>query len=70
MNFFTRRKILKSTNPKDLIPVRVYGHDEFEGKVIILVPKFESRWIHVLFPNTEKLFFRIKLELNHVRSIR
>jgi len=30
--------------------------------VIILVPKFESMWIHVLFPRTERLFYRIKLD--------
>jgi hypothetical protein len=62
MNFFQRRKILKGNNPGDLVPVRAYGHDEVEGKVTILVPKFESRWIHVLFPRTEKLFYRIKLD--------
>lgn len=62
MNFLTRRRILKSTDPKDLIPVRTYGHDEVEGKVVILVPKFESKWIHNLFPNTQMLFYRIKLD--------
>ena len=62
MNFLKRRRILKSTNTSDLIPVRVYGHDEVEGKVIILVPKFESRLIQILFPRTQLLFFRIKLD--------
>ena len=30
--------------------------------MIILVPKFESRVIHTLFPRTQMLFYRIKLD--------
>jgi hypothetical protein len=62
MNFLKRRRILKSTNTSDLIPIRVYGHDEIEGKVVILVPKFENKIIHTLFPRTQLLFYRIKLD--------
>jgi hypothetical protein len=62
MNFLNRRKILKSTNTADLIPVRIYGHDEVDGKVIILVPKFENKLIHTLIPSTQLLFYRIKLD--------
>jgi len=62
MNYFQRRKILKATSASDLIPIRVYGHDVVEGKVVILAPKFESKWVHNLFPRTSKLFYRIKLD--------
>ncbi len=64
MNIFSRRKILKSTNALDLIPLRAVGHTEEEGRVILFVPKFTGRFIHTLFPVTEKLFFRIRLDDN------
>jgi hypothetical protein len=62
MNYFQRRKILKATSAGDLIPVRVHGHDVVDGKVVIMVPKFRSRWMHNLFPRTSQLFYRIKLD--------
>ena len=62
MNYFRRRKILKSISAVDLIPVRVHGHDVVDGKVVILVPKFKSRWVHNLFPRTMQLFYRIRLD--------
>jgi hypothetical protein len=62
MNILKRRRILKAVNSLDLIPVRIYGHDEVEGRVVILVPKFESKWIHLFFPRTQMLFYRIKLD--------
>jgi hypothetical protein len=43
MNFFQRRKILKSTNAYDLIPIRRCEHQlEEDGKITILVPKFKN----------------------------
>ncbi len=62
MNYFQRRRILRQISASDLIPVRIHGHDIKEGKVVILAPKFESKWMHNLFPRTEKLFYRIKLD--------
>ncbi len=62
MDYFQRRKILKSTSANDLIPVRVHGHDVEDGKVVILVPKFTGKWMHNLFPRTQQLFYRIKLD--------
>ncbi len=62
MNYLQRRKILKSTSASDLIPIRVHGHAVVDGKVVIMVPKFTSKWIHNLFPRTQMLFFRIKLD--------
>ena len=62
MLFFKRRRILKSTNSLDLIPVRIYDNDEVDGKVVINVPKFENKGIHFFFPGTKKLFYRIKLD--------
>ena len=64
MNIFKRRKILKHTNALELVPVKILSHAEEEGRVVIYVPKFESRIIHTLFPVTEKMFFRIKLDEN------
>jgi hypothetical protein len=61
MNFFKRRKILIHHNSLDLIPVRICGHDEVDGRVIILAPKF-SRLMNIFFPQTQMLFFRIKLD--------
>ena len=62
MLFFKRRRILKSTNSLDLIPIRIYDNDEVDGKVVIKVPKFENKGIHFFFPSTKKLFYRIKLD--------
>lgn len=62
MNYFTRRKILKSTSASDLIPVRVHGHEIVDGKVVILAPKFKSAWVHALSPRTQKLFYHIRLD--------
>ncbi len=46
MNFFQRRKILKSTNAYDLIPIRRCEHTlEENGLVTILVPKFRNEKI-------------------------
>ena len=64
MNIFKRRKILKNTNALELIPLRIVSHMEEEGRVVLLVPKFESNLIHKFFPVTEKMFFRIKLDEN------
>jgi len=62
MNFLKRRKILRSINSLDLVPVRLFSHDESDGKVVIKVPKFTSRWIHSLFPVTKDLFYKIRLD--------
>ena len=68
MNIFKRRKILKDTNAPDLIPLRIVGHTEEEGRVVILAPKFESKLIQKLFPVTGKMFFRIKLDENGTKA--
>ena len=62
MNIFTRRKILRQINATELIPLRIVGHAVEEGRVILQIPKFESRVIHLLSPSTQKLFFRVKLD--------
>lgn len=64
MNVFKRRKILRSISAMDLVPVRVVSHKEEDGKVILLVPKFENRIIHRLFPASEQMFFKIRLDDN------
>ncbi|MCK4923213.1 MAG: PqqD family peptide modification chaperone [Bacteroidales bacterium] len=62
MKFLERRKILRSTSAPDLIPVQIRGFDIEEEKVVVLVPKFESKIYHLFSPRLEKLFFRIKLD--------
>ena len=62
MNFYQRRKILKKTNALDLVPVRIRGHEEEEGKVVVLVPKFQNKAYHIFSERLKKLFFRIKLD--------
>lgn len=62
MNIFARRKILRHINATELIPVRVVGHAVADGRVVLQIPKFESRIIHLLSPSTQKLFFRVKLD--------
>lgn len=62
MNFIQRRKILRSTSVDDLVPVRVHGHTLVDGRVVILSPKFKSKWMHNLFPSTAAMFYRIKLD--------
>jgi hypothetical protein len=62
MNYFQRRKILKATSASDLVPIRVHGHDVVDGKVVILAPKFKSKWVHNLYPRTKQLFYKIKLD--------
>jgi hypothetical protein len=62
MNYFQRRKILKATSAADLIPERVCGFDVVDGRVVIMAPKFKSRWMHNLFPRTSQLFYRIRLD--------
>jgi hypothetical protein len=62
MNYFQRRKILNNINTMDLIPVRTQKYEKKEGKIIILIPKFKSRFYHAIAPSTARLFFRIKLD--------
>ena len=67
MNYFERRKVLKSINTMDLIPVRFLGHEIEESveekRIVLLVPKFESRFVLNMFPRTRSLFYRIKLDI-------
>jgi len=63
MNYFQRRRVLKSISANDLIPIRVHGHDVVNGKVVILAPKFNGRLVHNMFPRTRQLFYHIKLDI-------
>ena len=62
MNFFERRKILRSISAQDLIPLQIRGYEIEEGKVVVLIPKFAYKIYHLFSPRLEKLFFRIKLD--------
>lgn len=64
LNFFQRRKILRNTDPLDLHPVRIHEH-EFtkEGKVCLIVPKFQKRWMRDFFiSGRRKKHFTIYLD--------
>ncbi|MEI6748069.1 MAG: hypothetical protein ACOYMF_03585 [Bacteroidales bacterium] len=64
MNFFARRKVLKSTNFQDLIPVHLqkYRIDD-DGLVTLVIPKFSNqkfaRWF---IPARKPTDITIKLE--------
>lgn len=64
VNFFQRRKILKKSNALDLIPVRLFNHEQREeGKLNILLPRFRRNWLaRYLAPLNKKEFIRIKLD--------
>mgnify|MGYP006309567715 CR=1 FL=1 len=46
----------------DLIPVRIMGHVEKDNTVILQVPKFSSKFFHRIFPRSQQMFYRIKLD--------
>lgn len=62
MNYLQRRKILRKVSALDLIPVCYRGYDVEEERVVVLIPKFKSTFYHRIFPMTQKLFYRIKLD--------
>lgn len=64
MNFFKRRKILRSTSFLDLTPVRVNTHETEKGElVVLLVPKFKSTKLRrFMVPGTKSDFFKIRLD--------
>ncbi|MGM0612695.1 MAG: PqqD family protein [Bacteroidota bacterium] len=50
MNIFQRRKILKNENGLELIPIRRHEHEmDEEGKVKLVVPKFNKKWMQKFF---------------------
>jgi hypothetical protein len=62
MNFFERRKVLKRTHSGDLVPVRIVGHEEKDGRINLLVPKFPQAFWHWFIPRTREMFFRFRLD--------
>jgi hypothetical protein len=64
MNFFARRKVLKTTSFPDLIPVRIQKYRiEEDGLVTLVIPKFANekfaRWF---IPARKPTDITIKLE--------
>jgi len=64
MNFFARRKVLKSTNFQDLIPIQLQKYRiEEDGLVSLVIPKFANekfaRWF---IPSRKPTDITIKLE--------
>lgn len=63
MNFFERRKILKSTNAYELIPIRRCEHQlEEDGKVTVLVPKFRNQKVSKFMLARRSKFISIHLD--------
>ena len=65
MNFFQRRRILKTVNFLDLTPVRVLDYKVMEtGKIDIMLPRFKNRMVSGLFqPRHKGPVIRIHLDL-------
>jgi hypothetical protein len=55
MNFFQRRKILKSVNYLDLVPVRTMEYRPAEeGKIDILLPRFKNNFWREAYRKSRK----------------
>jgi hypothetical protein len=68
MNFFKRRRILKSVNYLDLVPVRVMQHQINEaGKVDVLLPRFKKGFWREVYSRTPKGEF-ILIHLDEIGS--
>jgi hypothetical protein len=63
-SFFNRRKILKSTNTLDLVPVKLVSHETIDNeKIKLLIPRFSQKWLQLLFTGKKKSKeFRISLD--------
>lgn len=61
--FFTRRKILKSTNALELTPFKKNEHEQnTEGLVVILIPKFKKNELKFLVPRRKSEHIRMNLD--------
>ena len=68
MNFFQRRKILKSVNYLDLTPVRLMEHQlTDEGKIDILLPRFKRGFWREVYRKSQKGEF-IYIHLDEIGS--
>lgn len=64
MNFWQKRKILKTSNFLDLRPVKRLDHrDRDDGCVDLLMPRFRKQWqAKMLQPRGKERFIHIKLD--------
>ena len=64
VSYFTRRKILKTTNTLDLIPIALVKHETLEnGKIKLIIPRFSSKILAQIFTGKKKSTqFRISLD--------
>ena len=64
MDFFQRRKVLRSVSATDLIPYKLYGEEEIgNGTVSILYPRFKNIYLSRIFdPGRRKPFIPIRLD--------
>lgn len=63
LNFFNRRKILKSTSMLDLTPFRKIDHKiEETGLVTLLYPKFKDTKFNKFMLGRRSLFINMKLD--------
>lgn len=49
-------------NLLELTPVRVNEHEEHEGLIRILIPKFKNKFLISLIPKTKSKFITVKLD--------
>ena len=63
-SFFARRKILKSLNTLELIPITLVSHENTdENKIKLLIPRFSQKWLQNIFTGKKKSTeFRISLD--------
>jgi len=67
--FFKKRKILKSANLLDLIPVHLVQHELYDnGKVKLLVPRFKQKWLQGVFTGKRKSP-EFKISLDEIGSL-
>jgi len=64
MNFWQRRKVLKGVNYLELTPLRRYGFEQDEQKIVtILVPRFENKVLKNISGSIKKTqFVNFKLD--------
>ena len=63
-DFFRRRKILKSTNSLELIPIKILDHEiTQQGRIKLLVPRFKNKILSNIFTGNRKSeYFKISLD--------
>jgi hypothetical protein len=68
IGFLKRRKILKSVNSLDLIPIRLVEHEmDEQGKVKLLIPRFKNEILRQIFTG-KRISSEFKISLDETGS--